>query len=76
MVKSISLKTREDIIKVNNIACSKPYNVTISCGYSSYDAKSLLSLFTLLGKSNCLLVLPDHLQQPEMRKILKQMKLA
>lgn len=76
MVKSITLNSKEDVIRLNQVACSKEYNVGISCGYTTLDAKSLLALFNLIGKSGIKLVLPDHCREDEMFRILKQMKLA
>lgn len=76
MVKSIQLNSKDDVIRLNKVACSKDYNIGISHKFSTLDAKSILLLFTLIGKQDLLLVLPDHISPNEAFKTLKQMKLA
>ena len=77
MVKSIQLNSKEDVVRLNKVACSKDYNITISYGtFNSLDAKSLLALFTLIGKPQLLITFPDHCDIKEVFKTLKQMKLA
>ena len=76
MIKSIQLNSKEDVIRLNKVACKKDYNITVSCGLASLDARSLLSLFTLIGKPEINLVFGDHLSPAEVIKTIKQMKLA
>lgn len=76
MIKAIQLNSKEDVIRLNKVACKKDYNIEVSCGLATLDARSLLALFTLIGKSDINLVFGDHLSPVEVIRTIKQMKLA
>lgn len=77
MVYPIIMKNDKDVYRVNKVACEQPFNLTISSieGPSVIlNAKSLLGLFSLIGKQ-VYLVAPDHANPMEFDKIIRKMKL-
>ena len=50
MVREINIKDGSQIRKINRLASEAPYEVWLSCGNLMLDARSLLGLFTLVGK--------------------------
>lgn len=50
MTRTIDIKTKEQVEKINRLASEAPYEVWLSAGDVMLDARSLLSLFTLIGK--------------------------
>ena len=50
MNKTIEIKTPAQAEKINLLASEAPYEVWLSCGNLMLDARSLLGLFTLVGK--------------------------
>ena len=75
MIYPIRLDNKEDVIKLNNFAAEEDYNLSVSSGNIMVDAKSLLALFTLVGKS-AILVAPDHLNPNRFMKLIKKMGIA
>lgn len=59
MTYTVQLDTMEEIQKLNEIASEQPFEINVSKGLVTINAKSLLALFALIGeKVN--LVAPDH----------------
>lgn len=50
MVHPITLKTKEDVLRLNDLATKENFNLKVSTGSIIIDAKSLLALFALIGK--------------------------
>jgi hypothetical protein len=59
MIQSIRFKTKEDLYRVSELASKQDFNIYISTPNGQLDAKSLLALFTILGK-DVNIVAPDH----------------
>ena len=59
MIQPIIFKTKEDLYRFSDLASRENYNIYISTPYGQLDAKSLLALFTILGKE-VNVVAPDH----------------
>lgn len=59
MVQSIRFNDKDDIYRFSELACHEDYPIYISTSYGQLDAKSLLALFTILGK-DVNIVAPDH----------------
>ena len=77
MVYPIVMKNDKDVYRVNKVASQCPYDLNISSidGPSVIlNAKSLLGLFSLIGKQ-VYLVAPDHSSPSEFDKIIKKMKM-
>lgn len=50
MVKELMIENREQVEKINDLACRTPYEVWLSTDTVMLDARSLLSLYSLIGK--------------------------
>ena len=50
MIQPIKFETKEDLYRFSELASQEDYNIYISTQYGQLDAKSLLALFTILGK--------------------------
>lgn len=69
----INLKSRDDVIRLNNVACQENFKMQVSSGLDIVDARSLLGLFSLIGKSNVNLVAPDGTNPMCFTRALKRM---
>ena len=74
MVYPVQVRSTEDIRRFNRVATEQDFNIYISCDNVMIDLKSLLGLFTLLGKTG-VLVAPDHTSPEAFMKALKRMGL-
>ena len=59
MVQSVKFETKEDLYRFSELASKEDFNIYISTPYGQLDAKSVLALFTILGKE-VNVVAPDH----------------
>lgn len=75
MIYPIKLESTQDVVKLNNFAANEDYDLSVSSGNTMIDAKSLLALFTLVGKT-CVLVAPDHLNPKKFMKLIERMSLT
>ena len=50
MVKTITINSNQQAERISNLASKVPYEVWLTDGKMMLDARSLLSLFTLVGK--------------------------
>ncbi len=50
MVKQIEIRDQAQVQKINALASKAPYEVWLSSGMVMLDARSLLGLFSLIGK--------------------------
>lgn len=75
MIYPIKLESTQDVVKLNNFAANEDYDLSVSSGNTMIDAKSLLALFTLVGKT-CVLVAPDHLTPKKFMKLIERMGLT
>ena len=72
MTYTVQLDKVEDIQKLSEIASEQPFEINVSKGCVTVNAKSLLALFTLIGeKVN--LVAPDHANPQEFMDAVKKM---
>ena len=51
MVFPITLNNKKDILRLNELATKESFNLSVSNGSIIIDAKSLLALFSLIGKT-------------------------
>lgn len=75
MIKNIKLNTVEDIQRLNKVATGEHFDMSVSCGHVMIDAKSLLALFSLIGREVSL-VAPDDISAKHFQKTVKRMKLS
>lgn len=59
MVQSVKFETKEDLLRFSELASQEDFNIYISTEFGQLDAKSVLALFTILGK-DVNIVAPDH----------------
>ena len=72
MTYTVQLDRVEDIQKLCEIAAEQPFEINVSKGLVTVNARSLLALFTLIGeKVN--LVAPDHANPKEFIEAVKKM---
>lgn len=50
MTRNIDIKSEEQIARINRLACEAPYEVWLSTDTMMLDARSLLSLYALVGQ--------------------------
>ena len=59
MIYPYKIETKEDLYRLSELASQESYPIYISTESDFIDAKSVLALFTILGKE-INLVAPDH----------------
>lgn len=59
MIQPVKFMSKEDLYRFSELASKEDFNIYISTPYGQLDAKSLLALFTILGKE-VNVVAPDH----------------
>ena len=59
MIQPIRFGTKEELYQFSELASQQDFNIYISTPYGQLDAKSILALFTILGKE-VNVVAPDH----------------
>ena len=64
MIQSVKFETKEDLYRFSDLASQQDFNIYISTPYGQLDAKSILALFTILGK-DVNIVAPDHARVDE-----------
>jgi hypothetical protein len=72
MVYPYKINTKEDLVKLSELACKEDFPVYISTPYGQIDARSLLGLFTILGK-DIHLVAPDHTSANDFYKFIDKL---
>lgn len=50
MTRDIDIKNKEQVERINRLACEAPYEVWLSTDTLMLDARSLLGLYALLGQ--------------------------
>lgn len=72
MIYPIEMKTTEDVIKVSKEASRANMDLSITTGTLILDPRSILALFTLIGKK-ANLVAPDNADPEDFLRIAKRM---
>lgn len=67
------INTQEELYKLSEAASKENYPIYISTDYGMLDAKSILALFTILGKE-IKLVAPDHANAGEFVKFVENLE--
>lgn len=73
MVYPYKINSKEDLIRLSELACKEDFPVYISTPYGQLDARSLLGLFTIVGKE-INLVAPDHSCANEFSKFINKLE--
>lgn len=73
MVKSIEITNNQQVQRISDLASKAPYEVWLSEGSVMLDARSLLSLFALVGK-RVNVVVEDGVNPREFSKLVSKME--
>ena len=71
MMYPIKIETREDLYRFSELASKEDFALYISTSSDMFDARSLLVLFTILGKE-VNLVAPDHVDSAKFIKFIEK----
>ena len=71
MVTPVKFETKEDLLRFSELASKQDFNIYIGTEYGQLDAKSLLALFTILGRE-VNIVAPDHANADKFIKFLDE----
>lgn len=66
------VESKEDLQRLSELASKEDYNIYLSTSTAMFDAKSLLALFTLLGKEVSLIA-PDHADSKKFTKFIEKL---
>ena len=72
MVKAIDITSKQQVERINELACAAPYEVWLSDGTIMLDARSLLGLFALVGKQ-VNVVAEDDINPRAFNRLVKKM---
>ena len=72
MTKTIDIKSRDQVEKISSLACESPYEVWLSTDTVMLDARSLLGLFSLVGKQ-ARVVVEDDVNPRSFSKLVEKM---
>ncbi len=75
MICPIIMKDANDVQRVSNIAAQSGIDLSVSCGNTMIDPRSIIALFTLMGK-NAVLVGPDNINPTYFKRLVKKMGVA
>lgn len=72
MTYPFKVESKEDLKRLSELACQEDYNIYLSTSTTMFDAKSLLALFTILGKE-VNIVAPDHTNSAKFTKFIEKL---
>ena len=72
MTRDIDIKSEEQVVRINRLACAAPYEVWLSTDTVVLDARSLLGLFGLVGQ-RAKVVTEDGLAPRTLDRLVKKM---
>lgn len=73
MVYPHKIESKEDLFLLSQLASEEDFPIYISAGSATIDAKSLLALFTMIGKE-INLVAPDHVNSKKFSQFINKLK--
>ena len=73
MTKVIDIKDESQVEKINRLACEAPYEVWLSTDTVMLDARSLLGLFSLIGK-RARVVAEDDVNPSQFSRLVSEME--
>ena len=73
MTKVIDIKDESPVAKINRLACEAPYEVWLSTDTVMLDARSLLGLFSLIGK-RARVVAEDDVNPRQFSRLVSEME--
>jgi hypothetical protein len=72
MTFEIKLENPKDVKNLNTAALDYSGKLMVNCGASSFDARSILGLFALIGRKGITLVAPDHESPEKFAEVIKK----
>ena len=72
MTRDIDIKSEEQVVRINRLACEAPYEVWLSTDTVMLDARSLLGLYALVGQ-RAKVVTEDSLSRRTLDRLVKKM---
>ena len=73
MTREIDIKSKEQVDRINRLACEAPYEVWLSTDTVMLDARSLLGLYALVGK-RARVVTEDNLNSKMVDRLVTKMR--
>lgn len=73
MIREIDIKSKEQVEKINRLACETPYEVWLSTDTAMLDARSLMGLLALVGKK-ANVVAEDDVSPTAFGRLVSKMK--
>lgn len=75
MILPIKMKNPEDVTRLSNTIAETGIHMAVHCGNVMVDARSILALFTLIGK-DAILVAPDDTNPKFFSKLVHKLGVA
>lgn len=72
MIYPYKISSKEDLYKLSELASQEDYPIYISFEHGQVDAKSLLALFSIIGRE-VNIVAADHASSDEFSKFLRKL---
>jgi hypothetical protein len=72
MTYPVKIETKEDLYKLSELASKEDFSIYLSTSTGLLDAKSILALFTILGKE-VNLIAPDHVDVIKFGKFIEKL---
>jgi hypothetical protein len=73
MIHPYKINSKEDLVRLSELACQEDFPIYISTPYGQIDARSLLGLFTIMGQ-DINLVAPDHSCAKDFSKFINKLE--
>ena len=73
MDRKIKIKSKEQVQKINDLACRSSYEVWLGVDSENLDARSVLGLFSLVGKE-VYVVVEDDVDPDSFHKLVDLME--
>ena len=73
MIYPYKISSKDDLVRLSELACKEDFPVYISTPYGQLDARSLLGLFTIVGQ-DINLVAGDHACAKEFSKFINKLE--
>jgi hypothetical protein len=73
MIYPYKITSKEDLMRLSELACKEDFPIYISTPYGQLDARSLLSLFTVVNQ-DIHLVAPDHANAEAFSKFINKLE--
>lgn len=75
MIYPIRIKSAKDVAHISEVCAQSGENVSITYQHMTFDPRSILGLFTIVGKE-ATLVGPDHMNPDNFMKLVKKLGAA